>query len=447
MRTWIHAHLGFANWSLWQPLFESTTMHDFLEAAQRIGQGLMTQATRDLKNHPQWQGDDLQTCAHAAHKVVRTQTGVDLYSGTAGIAWFLAHLGAYTQNEQMRDLAVHALQGAVAQSQAHLNDLSLYTGASGVAMAALQVGQHLGHMPLQAQACALGAVVAQQVLGHPCPMEFDLIGGCAGMAVALAALHRLAAIPNTAAACQHLAQHLLKNAFDDGCFSSWPDTQAPPSAPHLCGLAHGASGIAWGLWEAAQLGPHTGSELARGAAQALAYERTWFNPTTCSWPDLRQPWREPATTSMNAWCHGGIGMAAVRLHMQAQQPQPNLLADAGAGLHGAREVVVAAQRALSSGQTFDATLCHGLAGAAELYNWAHQATGVIEHARAAKRVAQLCLNLLSLTGGRWSCGLQGAQQIPGLMLGEAGIGAMLLRMHDPCAMPCTLLPGRSECGR
>jgi lantibiotic biosynthesis protein len=446
----------------------------FLDAACTIARGLLKQAEPSLEGGLCWQGDELQTQlgaaanASQAHQVVRAPVGAGLYSGAAGIAWFLAHVGAHVQDDDMCQGALLALQAALSQAQNELavpiapfkrsSALSLYSGAAGVAWAAWQVGQRLQQPALQAQAVQLGAALAQLVLADKLPEELDLIGGLAGMAVALAALHREAGVPGAAPACLRLALRLMHTASDDAVFSSWPDPHAGShQARHLCGLAHGASGMVWALWEAAQLAADTGvsihSELMRGVRQGLAYERSWFAPATHSWPDLRfsadtaadrPPVADETTTapvSMNAWCHGGIGITALRLHLYAHGPEPTLLAEAGAGLHGARHVVVAAQRSLAGGQSFDATLCHGLAGAAELYSLANQITGLADHARAAQRTGGLCLKLLNLTSGRWTCGLPGAQQAPGLMVGEAGIGAMLLRLHAPHAMPCILLPG------
>jgi lantibiotic modifying enzyme len=181
------------------------------------------------------------------------------------------------------------------------------------------------------------------------------------------------------------------------------------------------------------------------AARAFAYERSWFSPERCAWADLR----EPATAQgvewpgwMNAWCHGAIGIGAARLRDYERSGSTLMLAEAGAALHAARSMVAHAGSGLRQGKYADVTLCHGLGGAAELMLLAYEVTGVEDHRRAARRVGDLCLEIHRAKGGRWTTGVQGGEQVPGLFLGMAGIGSLMLRLHDPRAMGCPLLPGR-----
>ena len=90
---------------------------------------------------------------------------------------------------------------------------------------------------------------------------------------------------------------------------------------HLCGLSHGAAGIGWALLE---LFAATGDERFRaGAAGAFAYERSWLDARTGTWPDLRiggqrrGPAAPGGATATGTWCHGEAGIALTRLRAVA----------------------------------------------------------------------------------------------------------------------------------
>jgi lantibiotic modifying enzyme len=104
-------------------------------------------------------------------------------------------------------------------------------------------------------------------------------------------------------------------------------------------------------------------------------------------------------------------------------------------------VAAAAGRARRDGLAADVTLCHGLGGVLDLLLLAHEVTGERDHLLAARRVADLCLAIRVANGGRWTVGLQGAEVIPGLFTGLAGIAVLLLRAHDPQAVSSPMLPG------
>ena len=272
----------------------------------------------------------------------------------------------------------------------------------------------------------------------------DLIGGLAGIVVALTAMHRLAPHPCFVDACRVACDRLVRMRREHLGGTSWPDVNTTAQAPGLCGLGHGASGIAWALHEATELTANC--RFAEVAADALRYERSWFDASASNWPDLRgTPPETDATgwpSNMTAWCHGALGIGALRWRMYEQSGDLIAVAEAGASIHAARALTARARQALKEGQPSDVTLCHGLGGAVELLLLAYEVTGLDEHHRAALRVGDLCQDIFRANHRTWTTGLASAHHVPGLMVGAAGIGAMMLRLHDITAIGSPLLPGR-----
>jgi lantibiotic modifying enzyme len=207
------------------------------------------------------------------------------------------------------------------------------------------------------------------------------------------------------------------------------------------------SGIGWALAETAWA---TGDRrFLACATEAFHYERSWFSPERCAWPDLREP-NERALGAgewpgwMAAWCHGALGIGAVRLRLYEVTKDMTALAEASAAIQAARLLVMQSGTAMRQGQMSDVTLCHGLGGAVELFLLAHDVFALEDHLRAARRVGDLCLDIFTANNHRWPCGLQKAERVPGLFLGLAGVGATMLRLHHPLLMKSPILPGRDN---
>jgi len=397
-------------------------------------------------------------------------------------------------------------RGGGGRREAAPRDLSLYTGEAGIALAAHEAACRTSDSALRAQALALAESVAQAARTEPLPRADDLIGGPAGTLLALLALARTETVAarHWVPAVARLADALCNRAAAQPLGLHWPDRDASgvarlaadpsgtfntlnpygtfglfgmdgadsadsadgtdgtdgtdgagaPSAttiacttPGLCGMAHGASGIAWALDEAGAwlLAPAASAARWRQvAAQARLFESSWFDAARAAWPDLRE--LDPAATSAPptacAWCHGGIGIGAVRWRRYSEQGDVADLAEASACQQGARLGLAAAQATLREGRLPDLTPCHGLAGSAELLLLAHEATALPEHLQAARRVGDFMLRARQERGA-WGSGLVGAEDVPGLMVGRAGIGTTLLRLHDVRAAPSPLLPGHT----
>jgi lantibiotic modifying enzyme len=76
------------------------------------------------------------------------------------------------------------------------------------------------------------------------------------------------------------------------------------------------------------------------------------------------------------------------------------------------------------------SLCHGCAGNADLLIEAARVMNEPGHSARAEAVAQAGIEQFEARRLPWPCGIPGAGETPGLMLGTAGIGYFYLRLHD-----------------
>ena len=197
-------------------------------------------------------------------------------------------------------------------------------------------------------------------------------------------------------------------------------------------MAHGASGVALALAEAAAQQPVLAADARPLIGAALAWERAWLDPIRGSWPDLRgESISYPAW-----WCHGAAGIGLVRLRMLALQragldlglPEPSLLAEAGAAIRaGSAEL---ARAVAGGGHPAGLTLCHGAGGVLELLTLAAEVFGVEEHLRLGRQIAAQLLAGLDRDPLRWATGLP-VLGGGGLFLGLGGAAVVLARLAFP----------------
>lgn len=353
----------------------------------------------------------------------------DLYDGSAGIARFLALAAALTGEVPLREAALGAARHALARAEGW----SLFSGRLGAGLAVLETAERLDATELVSPAVEAIEMAGEQALreaGEAGP--YDLMSGLAGVIQGL-----LAALPYDVdggwlGRAFELGRALLAGAADDGTGWSWPLDPRDPQ--RLCGLAHGASGIAFALEALAQVAPdETGWREA--ASRARAFERAWYAPEHGSWADLRaeglsESGAPPAYPHM--WCHGSIGIAAERLRLAAGD---DLLAraDAVAGLAGAaREArrILTGAAGPGGGDHVNGSQCHGLSGMVDLFIDAWEIDADPAWMALARAATSFIRNDAQRPNG-WRCGIPGGHWTPGLMLGGAGIGWAHLRAWNP----------------
>lgn len=374
------------------------------------------------------------TTPHAVGSPPRFRSmGSDVYEGTAGIARFLGHAAASSGDPLLAETALAALQHALA----HIEGWALFTGGMGVGLVALEVAELLQQPALVAPALQAIEASSSAALAEGAPQ--DLLVGTAGVIVGLVAARRYDLDGGWAARAQELGRGLLAAAVDDGPAGE----DGPPLswrlgsgiAARLCGLAHGASGIAMAFEALGRVDPQN-PVWRRAARQARTYERAHYSRDVGSWSDLRPP--DQGTTvpgCPHMWCHGSIGIGAERLAAIGHDLMAR--ADAAGALAGAR---AHALRLLQgpvgpgAGDEVNASVCHGVSGLVDLFIDAWQVSGDTAWMALAERLCSLMRNDATRVGG-WRSGVPGGWPAPGLMLGKAGAGWALLRLAQPTRIP------------
>ena len=395
-----------------------------LDVATAIGYGIARRAL--------WSGERCTwfdgTPVMPGNSPKSTTLGMDVYAGTSGIGWFLAQLAARTGDATLRRTARGALQQTLASADAAGSPLGFYGGKAGVGAALVLAGRELGDdEPVEGGRALLRTLA----LAPDDPDQNDIVSGTAGSIVALVAAS--AALDDTALLerAREAAQILIGLAHrnDDGSLS-WSTMQE--KLADLCGFAHGTSGNAHALLVLHAAAPE--AEVRAAIDGALAYERARFAPEQGNWPDYRWFGTGPREPSFPvSWCHGAVGIVRARLLAES------LGFDVGSDIDVALDTAEQQAWRQLSDPAGDATLCHGLFGSLDaLLDGAR--SGRSGYASVVARCANTAAERHHFDDVPWPSGLMSHEPIDGLMMGNAGIGHVYLRLADPSLAPL-LAPG------
>jgi lantibiotic modifying enzyme len=419
----------------------------FLEAANRIGRALVRSAYWDSDHRLcNWVGRSTRERMADDAPVVPTVAalGPDLYGGSSGVALFLAQLAAITDDDLASSTATAACANALRNVErlpvGEFPAMSFHGGLIGVAFACHRIVALTGDShDLATRADAMLERAAEAVAT---PHVLDVIGGNAGAILALLALGRSLCRPALLELATMLGDELIEVAERQGDAWSWhPERTTGPgtAALPLTGLAHGASGLGVSLLELhAATGRGDFLEAGRGA---FCYEDTLFNEAEGNWPDLRAPGPgKPAPTASNAtyamaWCHGAPGIALARARAATLDPARRDLHEAMA--RAALATTLESMDRFSRLPRVDVTLCHGLAGLAEIALTAGRWLNNVSIVAAAIETSRRLIERHSAAQD-WVSGLVSGGPNPSLMLGSSGIGWHFLRQHDSERVPTPL---------
>ncbi len=408
-----------------------------IDAALRIGNLLCADALW-------WDGrctfttDDVDPIA-AGWQIVHRTCGGDLYTGTAGIALFLARLAALTGDRVIGRTAAGALAHALgeADTPGMEGQSALFTGRLGIAVAAAMAGEWLGRDDFTAASTRLvKSIEASAIAGFS---GGDLMAGLSGGIAGALILARRLGDDRLLAWASQLGDALIAEAHQSPSGWHWP---TPKETIGLCGLSHGAAGIAWAF---AELARATGEKrFAQAAANAVAHEQYWFDADAGNWPDLSPESRDSGgrRSFSLSWCHGAPGIALARLRLWELTGNEQLREQARVAI----ATTAADLRASLEKGVGNYSLCHGLAGNAEALiqmgvEAGIQAGASFETGGLAAAVAMAGIERFGTDPRSWPAGVDsGNTTSPTLMLGLAGTGYFLLRIDDAVGTPSILLP-------
>jgi len=404
----------------------TTGIKAFIETAHEIGRTICRDAI--------WHGDrcnflsSTNDPAFEQPKPYFKALEADVYSGTAGVAFFLAALYDATGDAFIRHIALGTLRNTLANARQitpHAR-LGFFTGWTGIAYATIQAGQWLENDQLISEGCQLlekVTTVDLQLTG------IDVIDGAAGAIPALIRLEAEYPSPVIRSFIVQLADKLVSTAEHSAKGWSWP-TITGASHPNLTGFAHGVAGIANALLEASV---YVQNPIYKEAAfEGLRYEHSYFDQVQQNWPDFRMS--NPSSPSAGfdtppnpicscAWCHGAPGIALSRLRGYELTGHSALEKEARTAVQ-----TTASQFTWAQQQNF--SLCHGLAGNADVLLEAADILTQPDWRQQAQDMGQTGQEMYTKTG-LWANGLYNAYQIPDLMVGLSGTGYFYLRLANP----------------
>lgn len=415
----------------------------FLDAATQIGDHLVRTALWDNSgSYCNWLSrKDIMDRQLAAYSNTNGAVTPELYSGSAGIAWFLMELYRSTGNEAYKQTALGGWLRSVKYIQEvgiPASPISFYAGDLGL----LYIGYRFIEIDTVTEnilAPYLSYLIKKTKKGLSIKHGIDIIGGNAG---AIAPLFRLAEehdLPSLALLGIACADEILQLAtWKDGlCYWDSPKVLGTEmDHPPLTGYSHGCSGIAAALMIAYQ---YTGKrEYLLHARGAFAFEHTLFNEDENNWIDTRYPhYKKDGKiygAFRSAWCHGAPGN--VLAHIVAGKIDH--------GRNGYHKDI--AQRAITTTRKFlteklepnnDATLCHGYLGLTDILFTYAEHTNDSKLKKEARAFAEKYLNLHPQPADMTS-GIIAGGYSPSLLIGMSGVGLHYLRLHADQHVPSAL---------
>lgn len=430
----------------------------FLEAAQRIGQRLLRSAIPQPTG-VSWIVNRPDMSARPAARTIEVLADSHVYQGASGVALFLSELGRQTGVRRFTEAASDAIRFA-SQSLIPIDGCGFYCGRVGVAFTAAR----LAYVSQSDEMARLAKNTLEPLLacGEPSDTLLDAVGGAGG---AIAPLHLIASYlgdERYSDLAIALSEHLVRKATQHVVGWSWGGLGSG-NVRHLIGYAHGVSGIALGLLEAYAA---TGrSDFLYAAEQGFAYERLYFDPEIKNWPDFRH--REIAnhllgnstdelrrlaqlgevpkfeTQFMCAWCHGAPGMAPTRARAFQLTGRAVYVREADNAIAATISTIAPSDGMRTRGYS----LCHGFAGNADSVLTCAR---ILSNKKLETEVCDLVAEAarrFEFAGRSWPSGAIGHKKDPSLLIGDAGIGFLLLRCANPEteSILCSSLPyGRPD---
>lgn len=392
-----------------------------LEEAKRIGDYIMSIAVK---------GDDNETISWISmgmdkdEKLEYKATGLGLYNGIMGIAFFFIYLAKESDEKKYHDAVDLCINSAYDLIDKNIDkNVSVFTGWASVLYVLLHKSIVFETQEYDGQIEELLHKIEDLIDNDE---VLDVIGGVAGTLMVCLDIYKYFDMDYALELGKKCGKHLMKNATSKKGGICWVTSTINKEA--LAGIAHGGSGICLAL---AKLYSFTNDLKYKNAAiQGLLYENTLYSNKENNWRDMRFSQDEiPEDHYVMYWCNGAPGVGLARCRILEFIKQEFIKTD----------LENAVIKTLKDGFTeVSYSLCHGDMGNLELLL---AATPILPKLQLEQYISSMTRHMFYTVAKEdmhWKCGIPGRQQIPGLMLGLSGIGYQILRIRNR-QLPSVLL--------
>jgi type 2 lantibiotic biosynthesis protein LanM len=282
-----------------------------LAAATKIAGTLETSLVKGKDGSINWMSLELQTGA-----IYRSfaPMPLNLFSGSFGIATFMSALFKATNSKKYYDLALSAIKPLIAQMRSdprvggqlpEINYPGLSAGIGSIIYSLVSLGNILADDQFYEMGLKLCALINPNKPHWQ--KSFDLLGGQAGLLIALIKLYETTGNTLPKLMAKTIAEKVEKGACGDRDGVFWPST----IGRRMAGLSHGNTGIALAL--AYYYKHFENYQTLRLIKDALALEDTEYLPDKQTWRDNRIGLGVDRNVAPSAWCHGTPGIIAGRM--------------------------------------------------------------------------------------------------------------------------------------
>jgi len=351
----------------------------------------------------------------------------NLYSGTAGIALFLAQIGKISQIGVFTDTAEKAACWLGNEEWAYGSTvIGLYSGEAGIGYFYIKLAEFTNNSSY----VNMAIMRANRMKGLR-PSSLDLVDGIAGLILFLLKLFQTTKETRFRDWAVEFGDLVLEKAKQSGRCLYWDVPSIIPGAPEAryLGLLHGAAGIGLSLLS---LGYLTGLSRFSDAAHKTGYllldtahKDDSKDKLAYTWPRIL----DDQGMEFSAHCHGsgGIGQFLIRLWQVFRQPQ-------------FLDAAIAASEAISNRDPKHASQCHGLSGDGSFFLDLFQITGRTEFLRLAHNAARRLGIFYDPRESSWKRTAAIGDKSPDYMTGSAGVAAFLLRLSKADKLTDLILP-------
>ncbi len=351
-----------------------------------------------------------------------------LYTGSAGVAYFLADYSDWCSQEVALELAESGVRWALRQTDTKVIDLG--AGWAGVGMACLRLAEVADQSEWLETACGLGDRILSYepgpVLQYPereGDQATDLFRGAAGVGLYLLRLYEATQDHRFLAAAIRNASWLSEVAIRIGSGCHWTIYTSMMSEPapvnRYFGFCHGAAGIGHFLVQLYSANPESNLRALIDEVVDLFHDHAVAVPGGLNWPMQVGD----SEADRYQWCHGAAGVGLFLANASHQ------LGDTAYS----RLATEAAEATYAFGDGRGSPIqCHGISGNGELLLEMYRATQDQRWFDRAKEFAGLLSQYRQNgdTGSTWLSDEPGLTSVS-YSCGAAGIGHFLLRLEEP----------------